>query len=276
MTRKKTPKPEIKMKAKIVLIIAIFSFFSVKASVVAVADSAYRHGEYQEAAALYQQTLVEEGVSPGVLYNLGNAYFNLGKDGEAMVCYERARKLDPSNEMINGNLQFLRDRVSEANKGELKGKAVNLEPDSETFLDSLYRMIAIDSRSNGWAVFAVMAFILFLGGLAMYIFTPNVLARKTGFFSALTFFIFTTVFIVFAYLAAGHFKSQQEAVLVGFTAALLEQPEAGAKEGTAPLHKGTKFKILETRKGKDGTEWIKVRLNSENEGWLNKQEIEII
>ena len=241
-----------------------------------VADSAYAKGNFEEAAALYQQALAQEGMSAGLLYNLGNSFYRLGKDGQAMVCYERAKKLDPGNPLINSNLTFLSAKVREANKGALEGKAGNVEPDDETFMEGIYRLIAIETRSNSWAVFAVMAFLLFLGGVAMYIFTPNVLARKTGFFSGLVFFFFTVIFLIFAYMGADRFNRQDEAVLMEFTTRLLQQPEEKAKPSTSPLHKGTKLKILDTKKGADGTEWIRVKLNSDNVGWLKKQDIEVI
>ena len=141
---------------------------------------------------------------------------------------------------------------------------------------SLYRLIAYDTRSNNWAVFAVMAFILFLGGLALYIFTPNVLARKTGFFSGLTFLGFTIIFLIFAFIGAHAYNKQDKAVLMNFTTSLLESPESGAKDISTLLHKGTKVTVLETKKGTDGEEWYKVKLNGDNIGWVKKNDIEII
>lgn len=240
------------------------------------ADSAYYAKNYEEAAVLYSQIMENEGVSAGLLYNLGNTYYHLGKDGEAMVCYQRAKKLDPSNHKINDNLEFLTMKVTEANKGSLQGKTGNVEPESESFISGIYRLIAIEHSSNGWSIFAVMAFILFLGAMGLYMFTPNVLARKTGFFSGITFLGFTIIFLIFAHLGARHFNRQDEAVLLDFTTELLDQPVVGAKATSTPLHKGTKLQILETKPGSDGTEWLKVRLNSENVGWVKKEGIEII
>lgn len=265
-------------KIKFLIYSLILAVCTIQAAAVnlAIADSAYMKGNYQEAAVLYEEAIVHDGISAGLLYNLGNSYYKLGKDGEAMVCYERAKKLDPGNQEINQNLNFLSARVLEANKGSLAGKAGNVEPDQETFLEGLYRVIAVETQSNNWAVFAVIAFILFLLATAMYVFTPNVLARKTGFFSGLTFLGFTVVFLIFAYLGAAHFMSQEDAVVTEFTTELLEKPENTAKPSSPSLHKGTKLHILDAKKGSDGTEWIKVKLNADNVGWLKKQDVEII
>lgn len=261
------------------LLIVVLTFFVTLSGYSAnfeLADSAYMKNNFEEAAILYSQIIEQEGVSAGILYNLGNTYYRLGKDGEAMLCYERAKKLDPGNRQIAENLNFLRNRVIDENKGSLGGKSVNMEPDQETFMEGIYRMIAIDSSSNGWAVFAAMAFILFLLAVAMYMFTPNVLARKTGFFSGITFLFFTVVFLIFAFLGAHQYEREDEAIVMTFTTQLLHEPKNTSQTATTPLHKGTKLKILETKKGEDGTEWIKVKLNSENIGWLKKEGIEII
>lgn len=262
---------------KIILALLIgLGFLDMSASVLEQADSAYQNGNYEEAAALYSQVVESQGVSAGILYNFGNSYYHLGKEGEAMLCYERAKKIDPSNAQINQNINFLATKVMDANKSSLDGKNVNVEPDSENFIDGIYRLIAIEHTSNGWAIFAVMAFILFLICLALYMFTPNVLARKTGFFGGLTFLGFTVVFLIFSYIGAYQYNREDEAILTDFTTQLLERPEPGSKPTTTPLHKGTKLKILEIKPGTDGTEWLKVKLNSENIGWVKKDGIEII
>lgn len=267
---------KLDLKRILIPVIVMLVIMPVAASNIETADSAYANGRFEEAAAIYEQTAVNEGLSAGLLYNLGNCYFKLGKDGESRVCYERALKLSPGNPVIKQNLNFLDSRVLEANKGSLGGHSGNLEPDDETFLGHIYNLIAIENSSNGWAVFAVMAFILFLGGAALYMFTPNVLARKTGFFSGLTFFGFSVIFMIFAFLASNQFKKRADAVLMDYTVELLQQPEEKAKPTTSPLHKGTKLKILDTKKGPDGTEWLEVKLNSENAGWLKKESVEII
>lgn len=265
----------IKLLVSIALLLCIWTP-EVFASDFETADSAYSHGRYQEAILLYEAGMEKEGLSAGTLYNLGNAYLQAGKEGEARLCYERAHRLEPGNQLIRQNLNYLTAKITEANRGNLNGKEANVEPDRETFLQTLYRIIAVDRQSNGWAAFAVMAFILFLGGVALYVFTPNVLARKTGFFSGLTFLGFTIIFIIFAFMGAHRYEKQDEVVLLQFNTELLKQPESKAAPASSPLYKGTKLKIVETKQGADGQEWLKVRLNSEFQGWIKSSDAEII
>ncbi len=71
-------------------------------------NAAYSVGDYDKAIAAYENIIQEEGYAASVLYNLGNSYAQKGMIGKAVLCYERALKLDPSNSDIIGNLEKLR------------------------------------------------------------------------------------------------------------------------------------------------------------------------
>jgi tetratricopeptide (TPR) repeat protein len=80
-------------------------------------NAAYEQGDYIEAVAAYRTVLKYRIHDPRVEYNLGNAEFRLGHLGEAILHYERARRLDPTDPDINANLEFARtqcfDRVEQ-------------------------------------------------------------------------------------------------------------------------------------------------------------------
>lgn len=50
-------------------------------------------------------------VSPGLLHNLGNAEFKLGKIGPAILAWERAHALDPQFRNTTANLRFARGQT---------------------------------------------------------------------------------------------------------------------------------------------------------------------
>ena len=60
------------------------------------AETFYREGKYQEAAAVYKNILAGGRESAGLYYNLGNCYYKLGENTQAILNYERALLLDPS------------------------------------------------------------------------------------------------------------------------------------------------------------------------------------
>lgn len=244
---------------------------------IAEADTAYAHGEYERTITLYNEVIGETGPSASLLYNLGNAYYRSGNEGDARLCLERAKRLDPSDSRISQNIAYLSTRITDANKAELKGKKGDVAPDEEGFFDKVNRKISVDTSSDAWARMAATAFVLLILALALYFFGRNVRLKKVGFFSALIFIFFSVVFIVFAEMAASHFESKDEAVLTQFKLTLSAEPEADAPRVGFPLHKGTKFRILDSELNADGEiGWYKVKLNHNNVGWVPAEAIEII
>lgn len=247
------------------------------AAMIAEADTAYAHGDYERTITLYRDVIEQNGASASLLYNLGNAYYRSGNEGDARLCLERAKRLDPSNRHISQNIAYLNTRITDANKAELKGKKGDVAPDEEGFFDKVNRKISIDTASNAWARMAATSFVLLILALALYLFGRSVRLRKTGFFSALIFLFFSVIFVIFAEMAAAHFESKDEAVLTQFKTTLSAEPEPDAPSVGFPLHRGTKFRILDTELNAEGEiGWYKVQLNHNNVGWLPADAIEII
>ena len=72
------------------------------------ANALYKDGQYVAAAGEYEQ-LLRSGLQSGNLYfNLGNAYFKSGEKGKAILNYERARRLLPSDPDLEANLAYAR------------------------------------------------------------------------------------------------------------------------------------------------------------------------
>jgi tetratricopeptide (TPR) repeat protein len=69
-------------------------------------NAAYEQGQYQEAAQAYRGLLRYQIHDPIVEYNLGNAEFRLGNLGQAILHYERAKRLDPVDPDIQANLEY--------------------------------------------------------------------------------------------------------------------------------------------------------------------------
>jgi tetratricopeptide (TPR) repeat protein len=87
------------------------------AALFATGNDAYDDGRYEEAVSAYQQILSRGLLDPRVYYNLGNAYFKLGRLGPAILHYERALRLSPEDREARHNLDLargqIRDRVAE-------------------------------------------------------------------------------------------------------------------------------------------------------------------
>lgn len=245
--------------------------------VVAEADSAYQEGKFELAASLYEKAVVSGGYSAPILYNMGNAFFKAGNWGAAMLSYERANRLDPSNELISNNLDYLRSRVEDANKAELKGKKYKVTPDELSFFQTIHKSLAKERSSDYWAAFSAMAFVLFIAFAAIYIFVSNVAARKVGFFGGIIFAAFSLLFIIFAFMAARAARSTDEGVVTAYKVALHTEPLDNSQTVATPLTQGTVLSVISKEVNSDGEiDWYKVRLNSDFNGWLKASDFQII
>ena len=79
----------------------------------------YDQGEFDKAIESYQQ-IIQAGLNNSkVYYNLGNAYFRQGELGNAILSYRRAERLDPRDEDIKANIEYVKlytlDKIDQEN-----------------------------------------------------------------------------------------------------------------------------------------------------------------
>lgn len=242
------------------------------------ADSAYASKDYKRAIMLYSEIADTAGVSAPLLYNLGNAYYQEGDYGHAMLNYLRARRINPDLKELNSNLRYLRSRIEDSNKAEQKGRRLKVTPDESSFFQSVHKTIAIDTSSDVWAVWGAVCFILFIGGAALYIFTRSVLARKVGFFGGILALGCSAIFVMFAIFGARMVSSKESGVITAFKVTLLTEPGKNDSSGKEEvLSKGTEVRIVSEEIDAEGeVTWYKVRLNSDYIGWVSASDLEII
>ena len=81
------------------------------------ATAAYRAGNFESAATLFQEA-ASVRPSSGALQNLGNAQWQRGQTGAAILAWEQALWLDPFNHDARNNLHFAR-KVAQVEAPEL-------------------------------------------------------------------------------------------------------------------------------------------------------------
>lgn len=263
------------------LLIALTTLLPAEASAqttLADADSAYTAKEYSKAIELYGIVADTEGVSAPLLFNWGNAYYQEGDYGKAMLCYLRAKRIDPSQKELNANLRYLRSRIEDSNKAEQKGKRLKVTLDEPSFFQNVHTAIAIETASNLWAVWAAVCFILFIGGAALYIFTRSVIARKIGFFGGIITLMCSVIFVAFAISGARAISSKETGVITAFKVNLLTEPGKESESGKdGVLTKGTEVRIVSEETDAEGNvTWYKVRLNSDYIGWVSADDLELV
>ena len=243
------------------------------------ADSAYNDGNYLKAIEIYNDVIQEYGVSSAILFNLGNSYLQQDDYGNAMLCYQKAKKLDPSNKHINTNINYLTGKVEDANKAEQKGKRKKVTEDTPNFFQNIHSSIAENTSSNLWAGWAAACFLLFSGCVCLYLFTSDVLTRKTGFFGSFILLGISIICLVCAYSAAAAAENHDYGVVLTYKATLQTEPNIknNTEQNEGILTRGTKIRIISEETDAEGkVSWYKIRLNADYIGWVESKDIAII
>ncbi len=223
------------------------------------ADSAYIHEEYQKAIDGYE-ALLKKGASAELYYNLGNAYYRTENITRAVLNYERALLLSPSDPDIRFNLQMARSKTID-----------KIVPEQEMFFVTWYRSLVNMASVDGWAMIALVCLGLAIILALVYLFSDRIWLRKVGFFGA---FLMIIVFV-----CSNLFAHQQKDQLVNRKGAIITESAVTVKSTPAKngvdlfiLHEGTKVTIIDASM----KEWKEIRLADGKEGWVETKQMEAI
>ncbi len=251
------------------VLLAVFAFQTYAITIGQQADSAYNKESYREAIDLYNQSIEKEGRSSTIYYNLGNAYFRNDNLGKAVVSYERALRLNPSNEDARQNLDFVRSRIQD-------------RPEDDTpFIARLHSSIVAFMSPDAWAWTAFIIFVLLAGAVALYIFSQEIVLRKAGFFGGIVLLVAFAYIIGVAADAASTAKSHEDAVVIVPSTQLTSAPRAakGASDKVVTIHEGTKVAIVDSVATPDdpiSPKWYNVKINNGTKAWLRASDVERI
>lgn len=223
------------------------------------ADTEYQKGNYQQAIRDYEEIL-KNGESAEIYFNLGNAYYRTDNITKAVLNYERARLLSPGDDDINFNLQFARSKTID-----------KITPESEMFFVTWYKSLVNFTSVDNWAKTGILCIVMTLLLVLLYLFGPQLMLRKIGFFGGLAFFVI--------FLLSNLFAFQQKQALDNRTGAIIMAPSVNVKKTPAKnsadqfvLHEGTRVDIID----KGMTDWRCIRVGDGREGWIETKAIEEI
>lgn len=222
------------------------------------AADAYSHKDYEQAVSLYEQ-LTEKGSSAPLYYNYANALFKAGYVGRSILFYERALRLDPSNEDIRFNLEF-----ANLNKTD------KIDREEEFFVVRWYKTITNLLTSNVWAYLSIVLFVLAMAMFLFYRFGNSMALRKSAFCLFLFFFVLTFVAMGHSFMSKNIFTDSREAIILAGSETAKSTPDESGTE-VFVIHEGTKVKIRSTL-----GEWSEVKLEDGNVGWIRTSAFEVI
>lgn len=223
------------------------------------ADSAYMREDYATAIQIYE-SLLEQGESAIIYYNLGNSYYKSDNIGKAILNYERALLMRPGNGDIRANLEIAR------------GKTVDkVDAIPEIFIVSWMKTLINTMSVNAWARWGVAFFFIFLAGLYFYIFSNRLSRKKAGFITGIVSLLFCLVSNIFAYHQKSALENRNTAIVTTPSITVRSTPSESGNN-LFVLHEGAKVFI------KDNTmrEWKEIRLEDGKVGWVSARDIEVI
>ncbi len=223
------------------------------------ANDLYAKGKFQLAAKQYEDILSNDGVSPILFYNAGNAYYKSKEIGHSILNYERALRLMPSFEDARYNLDLAQLKVVD-----------NVVHAPTFFLMSWLATFLKLLSSNQWLYISIFVFFLCLISAFVFVFGPSRAMRKFSFYLGLCFLGFSLVMAVFAGIRKDQLVNHDEAIVMSGIVTVKSSPDASGTD-LFQLHEGTKVYIKSVL-GK----WTEIVLGNGSIGWIEQTHIEVI
>ncbi len=222
-------------------------------------DSAYMANDYMAAIQIYEK-LLEQGESAEVYYNLGNSYYKNDEIAKAILNYERALLLQPSNGDIRANLEIARTKTID-----------KIEPIVEIFFVTWIKTLTNCMNVDSWATCGIVFFILLIISLYFFIFARHIMLKKICFIVGIISLVFTVCSNIFASQQKERLVNRNEAILMAPSVTVRSTP---SESGTSLfiLHEGRKVRI----KDESMKEWKEIQLEDGKVGWVPANTIEVI
>ena len=224
------------------------------------ANQAYVEGRWADAVKGYE-TISEMGLESAALYcNTGDAYFKDSNPAKAILYYERALKLDPSYSDARFNLALLNTGIQD-----------RIDAVPEFVLKTWFRNFSYIMDSNSWAVCFILFIALTLAMILMFILSPSIGGRRTGFFVGIVMLLSALMSLTFSVWQKNDAIKTDEAIIMRPVTSVKSSPSAEASTDLFILHEGTKVKLL------DGVgSWKNIELADGRQGWIPSADLEVI
>lgn len=224
------------------------------------ANNAYVEGLWEDAISGYDM-IAGLGLESAALYcNTGNAYFKSGNISKAILNYERALKLDPSYEDARYNLELSNNMIQD-----------RIDPVPDFILKVWAKDLCWLMDSDGWAVAFIIMFALMLAMILLFVLSPSVAGRRTGFFTGIVFLLLAIMSLSFSLWQKNDYMKADKAIVMRPVSSVKSSPSSEASQDLFVLHEGTKVDILD-----QVGSWSNVELADGRQGWIRTSDIEKI
>ena len=224
------------------------------------ADELYSQGDYEEALEVYARLVDNKGGSAALLFNMGNAYYRLDSIARAILCYERALRLQPGDDDVRFNLQLARSKTVD-----------KIAPEREMFFVTWYRSLVRLVSVDAWAFVGLGSLLLSLALLLVYFYAYSERLRRLTFFGGMVLAVLFLLSNLFAWQQLRALSSHSDAIVISEAVPVKNVPsDAGTDQFT--IHAGTKAQVTDDTMA----DWKQLRLPDGREGWVPRTAIEMI
>ena len=223
------------------------------------AEKAYDSKRYREAIGAYEQ-LVKEGYRSYQLYfNLGNSYYRNNELGKAIYYYELARKLEPADEDVRINLSIASARTID-----------KIDARENFFISAVKSNLLSTFSTRAWGWFSVVCIFLACALFFLYVTSGRINVKRVALpLSGLFLAGFLIVYLL-GYSAVRSRYENKFAIITATETRIMNEPTAAASSKFS-LHEGTKVKVIDTN-----GDWLLIRLDNGNEGWVRLADVGVI
>ncbi|HKK09962.1 MAG TPA: tetratricopeptide repeat protein [Bacteroidales bacterium] len=241
------------------ILLTVPGFSQSPGAVVDSANAAYTEGEYYKALSLYDSVYQMGYESASLYYNLGNSYFKTDDIANAILFYERALKLSPQDEDINGNLEMARQLTLD-----------KIEKVPELFYERWWQRMMNTFNMDGWATLFVISLSVFFVALVFFILSKNVWIRKFSFYSGIIIFLVAGLSMIFSLKQQHEVMDETDAIVFKPSVTVKASPDKKSVN-LFVIHEGTKVYILD----KLGN-WYEIKIDNGSVGWIPQETVEVI
>lgn len=231
--------------------ISVSSLLADVNSVMQKGNELYKNNQYQLAIDEYNKLIKQGYEGASVYYNLGNAHYRLGKIGFAILYYEKALKLSPTDEDIKHNLALA--------KLGMKDKVDSLPP---FFIFNIWEGLLAAFSVSGWTITAYIVFILLLISIIAYFFSRSVNQQRISFFTGAGISAVLILTIVLLMVKMNKEFYIKNGIIVESSVTVKSSPDKSSKDEFI-LHEGLKVRLEDKVDN-----WVKIRLDDGKIGWI--------
>jgi tetratricopeptide (TPR) repeat protein len=198
-------------------------------------------------------------VGAALYYNAANAFYKQNEIAKAILYYERALKLDPSNEDARYNLELSNLQIVD-----------KIEPVPQFFLVTWINALRKSLSLDAWAITGLTLFAVALALMFVVFFSSSAGRKKLAFFTAIVLLALSLFSTYIAVHEKHRFNQHAEAIIFAPVTAVKASPDNSGVD-LFILHEGTKVTVLEAIGN-----WKKIKTADGNQGWLPASVIEAI